>query len=268
MSRIEFRILGPTQLIIDGVQVAVPGRKLQAIFAVLALRAGAEVRRDELIEELNLLRSTENAANTLHAHMARLRRWLHRHVGDATVLESTSAGYQLGVPRSAVDAHRFVTHLEQAMSLAPLVPSVVAAILEEGLGLWRGDALSDVADGPLAAAAADDLHQLRRTAREILLDAWIMLGEDRRVIMNAKRFIGDNPLNERMRVQLMTALHRAGRHAEAVEAYKSAERVLREELGVGPGDGLREAFASTIRNSSKRNSRLYHSEYLTNSAEL
>ncbi|WP_169813661.1 AfsR/SARP family transcriptional regulator [Nocardia pseudobrasiliensis] len=224
-----------------------PGRKLQIIVATLALRAGGEVRRDELIEELDLLRSSGNAANTLHAHVARVRRWLVGHGVDPTVLESTPAGYRLGVSRSAVDAHRFTAGVEHALSLAPSVPSVVAAILEESLGLWRGDVLLDLADGPLAAAAADELRRLRSTARETLLDAWIALGDDRRVIATAKRFIRDDPLNERMRIHLITALRRAGRQAEAVEAYKSAERLFQDELGVGPGDGLREAFVTTVR---------------------
>ncbi|MGK8520165.1 AfsR/SARP family transcriptional regulator [Nocardia asteroides] len=235
------------QPIVDDREVVVPGRKLKAILAVLALRAGSEVRRDELIEELDLLRTTGNAANTLHAHMRRLRRWLRDNAGDATALESTSAGYRLRVAPVAVDAHRFVTQVDHALNLVPSAPSVVAAILEESLDLWRGDALIDVVDGPLAAAAAANLHHLRRTARELLLDAWIKLGNYRRVIQNANLFIGDDPLNERIRVHLMTALRRDGRHAEAVEAYRSAERFLRDELGVGPGDGMRKALAGIVR---------------------
>ncbi|WP_433520522.1 AfsR/SARP family transcriptional regulator [Nocardia pseudovaccinii] len=244
MSRIEFRVLGPIRSVVDDVEATLPGRKLQAILAVLALRAGDEVRRDELIEELDLLASTGNASNTLHAHMTRLRRWLNSQSAGAasTMLESTPSGYRLGVSPSAVDAHRFLTQVEHAVTLGPAAPSSTVTVLEEALDLWHDHDLLGVLDGPLAAAAADELHRARRTARELLLDAWIALGHDHRVIGNAKRFIDDDPLNEQMRLQLITALRRVGRHTEAIEAYKLAEQVLRDELGVRPGSGLRTAF--------------------------
>nr|WP_232542404.1 bacterial transcriptional activator domain-containing protein [Nocardia bovistercoris] len=159
------------------------------------------------------------------------------------MLESTSAGYRLNVPRAAVDAHCFVERVEHALNLSPSAPFVVAAIVEESLGLWRGDALVDVVDGPLAAAAAAELVQARRAAREALLEAWVTLGEYRRVIKNANLFIIDDPLNELTRMHLITALRQEGRHAEAVEAYRSAEQFLLAELGVGPGDGMRKAMS-------------------------
>lgn len=247
MQDIKLRILGPIQPVIDDAEVVLSGRKLRCILALLAIRTGDEVRRDELIEELNLLNSSTNAVNTLHAHMTRLRRWLHGHAGDTSaLLESTPSGYRLLLGRSAIDAHRFVQHVEHATKLFPRAPSIVAAILEEALGLWRGDALLDVTDGPLAAAAADELHQTRSAAREMLLDVWATLGHDHRVIMSARRFIADDPLNERLRAQLIIALRHVGRHAEAAEAYRTSRHVLRTELGVPPSEELSAAYSSML----------------------
>jgi SARP family transcriptional regulator, regulator of embCAB operon len=270
MSKMELKILGSVQPVIDDNEVSLPGRKLRCILAVLALRPGGEVRRDELIEELNLLNSTANAINALHAHMTRLRRWLQGQGGDAIgVLESTPSGYRLCLSPAAIDANIFVQQVEHAMKLGAAAPSVVATILEEALDLWRGDALIDVADGPLTSAAAAELHRIRTTARELLLSSWMLLGHDHRIIVHARRFIVDDPLNEQMRAQLITALRHLGRFTEAVEVYQTTERVLHSELGVGPGAGLRAAFVDTLHRSDSWNpesdkpaeSPLYSSEF-------
>ncbi|MFE3325691.1 BTAD domain-containing putative transcriptional regulator [Streptomyces sp. NPDC059176] len=219
------------------------GLKLRSILAVLALRADREVRRDELIEELDLTRTTGDAINAVHAHVARLRRWLHRHGGKG-VLETVNSGYRLNLDRGAVDAHRFVDLVEQAFELAPSTPSVVATMLEDALSLWRGDALLDALEGPVVAGAADELHQWRAAARETLMGAWLSLDENQKIVLNARRFIAGDPLNESIRARHIVALQRMGRHAEAVEAYRNAEQVLREELDIEPGGELRAASGS------------------------
>lgn len=242
-GRISINILGALQARIDDDELLLPGKKLRCILALLALRAGEEVRRDELIDELDLMRTTCNATNALHAHMTRLRRWFNTHYGHGQVLESVNRGYRLNIDRSAVDAHRFVAQVEQAMALAPSAPLVVVTMLESALDLWRGDVLVDTADGPLASAAADELNQMRTAAREVLLDSWIALGRDQVAILNARRYIASDPFNERMRAQLITALKRQGRHAEAYESYFEAEKIFNDELGIDPGLHLRAALA-------------------------
>ncbi len=215
------------------------GAKLRTILALLALRTNDEVRRDELIEELDLSRTAGDAVNALHAHVARLRRWLQIHDGRSQILQTVNSGYRLNLDRDAVDAHRFVDLVERALNLAPGTPSVVASILEDALALWRGDALLDALGGPLVAGAADELHRWRAAARETLIDAWITLGRNQKVVLNAAKFIADDPLNESMRARHIVALRRMDRYAEAVEAYRNSERVLNEELGVRPGPELR-----------------------------
>lgn len=250
MADVEICILGNLRARFGEVEAVPFAPKLRSILAVLALRVEGEVRRDELIEELGLMNTTCDAINTLHAHVARLRRWLRIQGGPSDLLETVGSGYRLNLDRSTVDAHRFVDLVERALNLAPAAPSVVASILKDALSLWRADALLDTLDGPLAAAAADELHQWRAAAREMLFDAWLSLDHYQKVVVNAGRFIAEDPLNESIRARYIAALRRMGRHAEAVGAYKCAEQVLRDELGVAPGAELRavaEPIGSTWR---------------------
>ncbi|MGV9674158.1 AfsR/SARP family transcriptional regulator [Nocardia sp. NPDC003482] len=245
MALTEIGVLGPLRLAADGVETPLAGAKLRGILVLLALGTDRFARRDELIEELGLCGTTKNATNALHAHVARLRRWLADD-GRGCVLETLPSGYRLHIDPAAVDATRFTAAVDRALALADRggtrgigTPSVVAAMLEEALGLWRGDALADTADGPRLAALADELHRVRAVARETLLDAWLAAGRPREVALAAPAFIADDPLDERFHEQFVDALQRLGRYAEAVEAYQRADRLLRDELGVAPGPGLR-----------------------------
>lgn len=241
---VRINILGPLQILFDNAEATLNGVKLRNVLTILAFRANGEVLRDELIDELNLMETTSDAANALHAHMARLRRWFRKYGGSPDLLETVDSRYRLRVERAAVDAHRFVELAERAMSLAPGSPSVVASMLEDALSLWRGEALVDALDGPLGIAAADELNNWRAAARETLLDAWLSLGSNQQVIVNARKFIAENPLNESMYARYIHALCEMGRYAEAVEAYRNAAKVLHGELGVAPGAELRAAVAA------------------------
>jgi SARP family transcriptional regulator, regulator of embCAB operon len=246
MNTTEIGILGTLRSKIEGNEVVLPGTKLRSIMAILAFRAGDTVASDVLVEELGLDRTSTNAANALQAHVSRLRRWLCTHNSAPNLLETTNSGYRLNLTRSQVDAHLFVDQAEHALALAPAAPSVVATMLEDALKLWRGDALLDVIDGPLVAAIADELKFLRATAREVLLEAWLALGNDHKVIVNARTYVADDPLNERLWESQIVALRRLGRHAQAVDCYNRARKTLRDELGIQPGDRLRAAVGHEI----------------------
>ena len=241
MNTTEIGILGPLRSTIAGSEVVLPGTKLRSILAVLAFRTGDAVAGDVLVEELGLDRTSTNAAKAQQAHMSRLRRWLCTYNCAPDLLETTNSGYRLNLDRSQVDAHLFVDQAEQALALAPAAPSVVARMLEDALKLWRGDALVDVIDGPLVAAIAEELKFLRATAREVLLEAWLELGNYHKVIVNARAYVADDPLNERLWESQIVSLRKLGRHAQAVDCYNRARKVLSDELGVQPGDRLRAA---------------------------
>ncbi|WP_063042292.1 AfsR/SARP family transcriptional regulator [Nocardia pseudovaccinii] len=249
MPEIEIAVLGPLKTMFAGHEVRLAGRKLRCIVAVLATRVGETVHRDELIEELGLVRTTKDAKNTLHAHMARVRRWLAHNSGGADLLETSAAGYRLALPESSIDAHRFADLVDRALPLAGRTPAVVAAVLDEALGLWRGEALVDVAEGPLLVTAADNLGQLRTAARQALLQAWLALEQEGTVIFHARRFLADDPLNEILWEHLIVALQRSGRSAEAMDSYHQAVQVLRRELGIGPGASLRASVEHLRRES-------------------
>lgn len=240
---VRISILGPLRVLLDDAEVTLSGTKLRSMLAILAFRADRGVLRDELIDELNLMETSDDAVNALHAHIARLRRWFEKWDASPDLVETVSSCYRLRVERGDVDAHRFMNLTERAMALAPGSPSVVAGLLEDGLSLWRGDALTDALDGPLGIAAADELKTWRDAARSTLLDAWISLGNFRQVVVSGRRFLAENPLNEPMHARHIHALREMGRYAEAVEAYRKAEEVLRTELGVQPGAELRGALA-------------------------
>ncbi|WP_169988226.1 MULTISPECIES: AfsR/SARP family transcriptional regulator [unclassified Microbispora] len=239
MAIVGIDILGPLRVRFSNCEAAPTGAKLRSLFAILAFRAGHTVMRDELIDELDLMNTTDDAVNALHAHLARLRRWLRHYGRESDLIETVGSDYRLNLDRGTVDAHRFVNLTERALELAPGTPSVVASILKDALCLWRGDAMLDALDGRLGAAAANELDNWRAVARETLIDAWLCLGSNQQVVLNARKFIAENPLNEMMHARHIRALCRMGRYAEAIEAYKNAEKVLSDELGVGPGSELR-----------------------------
>ncbi|MCM6777125.1 winged helix-turn-helix domain-containing protein [Nocardia sp. CDC159] len=238
MATTNISVLGPVQIALDGVEAPLSGRKLRSIVAILAIRPGEWMRRDELIEELQLSGTTD-AVNALHAHIARLRKWFGANNLAPDLLETAASNYRLNIDHACVDAHRFSEQVDHALALGTSARSVVAAMLEDSLKLWRGDALADVSDGPVVAAHADQLHQLRAVAREALLDSWIALENYQKVIVNSKTFIAADPFNERLWEMLLIALKSSGRRAEAVEAFRNLRRILDSELGIQPSDRLR-----------------------------
>lgn len=246
-------ILGPVTPRFDGVDVAPNGIKLRTILGILALRAGSEVRREELIEELGLARTSRDAVNALHAHVVRLRHWLVDHGAGPDLVRTANSGYRLELDRTSVDAHRFVDLVGRGLDVAESgASSVVVAILEDALSLWRGDALCDVLDGQIVASAANNLAQWRSVAWETLLDAWIAMERYQRVIPAAQTLTAESPLNESIRVRHITALRRTGRFAEAVEVFRDATRVLDEELGVTPSPELRAAINGDVDDPAPR----------------
>lgn len=146
---------------VDGSEAELSGAKLRDILAVLVLGAGECIQRDKLVEELHAVSATRDSIDEMHTHIRRLRPWLGAHGIPASVVKTVESGYRLNVDRASVDAHRFCELVQQGLSLAPAMPPLAAAILEEALSLWRADALMYSWQGPSTAAAAEQLHQCR-----------------------------------------------------------------------------------------------------------
>jgi DNA-binding SARP family transcriptional activator len=234
----DFRILGPLEVLDEGREVALGGSKQRALLAVLVLHANETLSTDRLIEELWGEHQPATAAKTVQVHVSRLRKALARG-GDLIV--TREHGYRLELDPDRLDAHRFERLLAQARDeLAADRPRQAVAALEDGLALWRGEPLADLAYEPFAQREVARLADLRVAALELQVDARLALGGHTEVIGQLEALIGEHPFRERLRAQLMLALYRADRQADALQAYQDARRKLVEELGIEPGERLRE----------------------------
>ena len=236
----EFRILGPVQVIDDaGRQVVVGGEKQRALLALLLLHANELVSSGRLIEELWGERAPASAGKTLQVHVSRLRRVLTAGGMDGAALATGPGGYVLQLPRDELDATVFEGLLEQGRALSARGdPSGAAARLREALGLWHGSALADLALEEFAQPEIRRLAELRLVAVIERIDADLALGAGAELVGEIEKLIASNPLQERLRGQLMRALYRAGRQADALEVYRQTSELLRDQLGLEPSPAL------------------------------
>ena len=235
-TRMDFRILGPLEVLDEDQPISLGGSKRRAVLALLLLHANETVGADRLIDELWGEQPPATAAKTLQVHVSRLRKEL---TGD--VLVTRGSGYELVVDPEDLDAHRFEARFGEGRSeLADGRPEHALAALEDALSLWRGPALADLAYEPFAQPEVARLEDLRAAANEQLIEAKLALGRQAEVIAPLETLIEEHPYRERLRAQLMLALYRADRQADALQAYQNARTRLVEELGIEPGERLRE----------------------------
>src|SRR5215217_3080008 len=234
---VEFRILGPLEVHAGGHVVALPGAKPRAVLAVLLLHANRPVRADQLALSLWGEEAPAGAAKTVQVHVSRLRKAL----GDTDLLVTTAGGYELRLDPEQLDAHRFVRRVtEGRTALEEGHPRQAAMILTEALAMWRGRPLGDLAYEPFAQREIDRLDDLRVAAAEQLVEAKLALGRHAEVVGELETMIGEFPYRERLRAQLMLALYRSDRQVDALQAYQDARHRLVEELGIEPGERLRQ----------------------------
>jgi YVTN family beta-propeller protein len=235
---IDYRILGPLEVSADGRVIEVGGPKPRALLVILLLRANQSVPRDVLVHELWGERPPASAQHSLDVYVSRLRKLLDV-AGDGPAVVTRSGGYSLRLADGQLDACRFERLVEQGRAaLAADAPDQAAARLRAALELWRGRALSGLDDEPGPRAEAARLEELRLGAIEDRIDADLALGRHADLVGELEALIAVYPLRERLRGQLMTALYRTGRQAEALEAYRAGRRMLVEELGLEPGPAL------------------------------
>jgi YVTN family beta-propeller protein len=231
---LEFRILGPLELVEDGHPVEIAGRRQRALLANLLLHANEVVSSDRLIDGLWGERPPATAAKVLQNAVSQLRRSL----GDDLIVTRTP-GYVLRVAPESIDAHRFEALLDQGRQrLASGNPEAAVATLDEALALWRGPPLDEFAYEPFAEAELTRLEEWHLRAREERIEAELALGRHSDLVAELERLVAEHPLRERGRGQLMLALYRSGRQAEALRAYEEGRRLLVEELGIEPGADL------------------------------
>jgi YVTN family beta-propeller protein len=233
---VEFGILGPVAVRRDGHDLPLGGPKQRALLATLLLRANEVVSRDRLIEGLWGERPPPTAAHTLDNYVSRLRKTL----GNAR-LSRRAPGYVLHVGRDELDLDRFERLLAEGRAqLAQGEAGEAARTLRAALALWRGPALADVLYEPFAQGEAERLEERRLIALEDRIDADLAVGGGAELVPELEALVREHPQRERLLGQLMLALYRAGRQAEALAVLQSARRRLAEELGLGPGPELGE----------------------------
>jgi DNA-binding SARP family transcriptional activator/tetratricopeptide (TPR) repeat protein len=235
----DFRILGPLEVRDRGGSVQLRGRKPRALLAVLVLHAGEAVTSDALIDALWGERPPRTARAALQNYVALLRRTL-----GPGLVESHAGGYVFEAAPDQIDLGRF-ERLTAEAGAAEAEERV--AKLREALALWRGPALADLAFEPFAAQEGPRLEELRTTALEDLVDAELATGAGPALVTELEELIAEHPFRERLRGQLMLALYRGGRQAEALDAYQETRRALVDELGIEPGTALRELEGAILR---------------------
>jgi predicted ATPase/DNA-binding SARP family transcriptional activator len=232
----EYRILGPLEVVDGGRPVALNARKQRALLLCLLLRANEAVSTDGLVDALWGERAPSSAAKLVQVYVSQLRRSL----GDGAI-ETRPPGYLIRVAPEQLDAARFERLLvEGREAMAVNNATLGASLFRRALALWRGRALEAIDDAPFAAAEARRLEELRLGCLEERMGADLALGRHAEVLAELTALVAEHPLRERLRGQLMLALYRCGRQADALHAYRDAVRALRDELGLDPGPELRD----------------------------
>ena len=235
----DFRILGPLEVLDEGRSVTLGGTKQRTLLALLLVHANETLTTDRLIDELWGERPPANAAKTVQVHVSRLRKALAADAVGGPVV-TRERGYELEVDPERLDSHRFEQLLAKGGSeLGAGRPEGARAVLEQALSLWRGEPLADLAHERFAQGEISRLEDLRVGAFEQLVEAKLALGAHAEVVSQLESLIDEHPYREGLRAQLMFALYRCDRQADALQAYQDARRTLVEELGIEPGERLR-----------------------------
>jgi predicted ATPase/DNA-binding SARP family transcriptional activator len=229
-SYLRFRVLGPLEVMVGAQVVPVRGPRIATILAVLLADAGRAISRDRLIDEVWGDEPPPTAVAALQVHVSSLRKL----VGPC--LRSQATGYALELTPDQLDASRFEGLVREAHEAADADSR--SRLLRSALAMWRGEAFAAVAPTPTVAAAAVRLAELRLIALEDRVEADLALGRHQELTAELQELSLANPHRERLAGQLMLALHRSGRGADALTAFERTSRSLRGELGVGPGADL------------------------------
>lgn len=231
-------ILGPFETRFDGDVVGVPAGKQRALLTLLAVRAPHPVSADSAAEALWPRAAPAEAMRSLQVTVSRLRRSLG---AAGSALETVASGYRLAVQADAIDALRFEQLAADGYrELEDGEPERAARALRAALSLWRGPALADLAFETFAQAEIGRLEEERLAALEARVGADLAVGRSGELAGELQQLVALHPLRERLHGQLMLALYRSGRQADALQAYRDARDVLVEQLGIEPGPELRE----------------------------
>jgi predicted ATPase/DNA-binding SARP family transcriptional activator len=238
---IDFRLLGPLDVVDDGVSLRLGGPRPRALLAVLLAHADRLVSRDRLIDELWGDEPPAMAENAVQAQVAALRRLLPGRI------VTSGAAYRLVALPGEIDAARFEAAVDRARAILEHEPSAAAAQLAEALAAWRGPALEGSADGRIAGAEATRLDTLRRSVQLDRADACLALGDNETVVADLGGLVAGDPTDERLACRLMLAQYRSAGSSAALATFDRAEAAIRVELGATPDAELMELRQAILR---------------------
>ena len=238
----EFRILGPLEVVAEGRPLNIGGGKQRALLGILLLESGRVVPAERLLELVWAGEAPETARNVLQVHIFQLRRVLEPDrdkKNPYSVLVSQAPGYRLQVEPEAIDLLRFQGLVARARDATAAQNDTEAlALLDQGLELWRGPLLADLDEVPLLARERARVEELRLQAREERFDAYLRLYRHAEIMAELEALAQEWQLRERLQGQLMLALYRSGRQAEASDVYQRTRERLADEVGMAPRPDL------------------------------
>jgi DNA-binding SARP family transcriptional activator/tetratricopeptide (TPR) repeat protein len=238
------RLLGPVDVVVDGASRPVRGLRRKAVLAVLALHHGTIVGIDRLVDSVWADDAPSVSVNTLQSHMSYLRGVL----ADKSAILACPPGYVLDLGDDATDVQVAERLIRQGMQSVDVAHR--AQQLEAALTLWRGRPLADVVGLVWLDEQAHRLDRLWLQAKRALVDAHLALGEHTQLVPELHQLAHDHPFDEQIHGQLMLALYRTGRQADALAAFSLLRRRLNDDLGIDPGQALRDLQGSILRQDS------------------
>lgn len=246
---IRINLLGAVEVFDNGRDVTPSAPKIRRVLAMLTLRCKKIVPAELIVEELWGENPPKSAMTTLQTYIYQLRRsvFVPNPVDHPPLLLTKSPGYQLNLPPEDIDVWRFRRQLETARELMTAGQNTAALVLlKDTLSLWRGKALADVQCGPLLEGQAAAMNDAWLSATELRFEAELALGAHANIVGELRELITGHPLNENLHAQLILALSKSNRRAEALTVYQEIRVRLREELGSEPSDVLRQAQAVVL----------------------
>ncbi|HUF58496.1 MAG TPA: extracellular solute-binding protein [Actinomycetota bacterium] len=234
-GHLEFRLLGPLEVTDGGRQVTLGGPRQRLVLAHLLLAANRIVTMEELIERVWDEEPPHAARNTIQSYVSHLRAAL-----GPDRIEGRTPGYVFHAEPDEVDVLRFEQLLRRSRRQLSTEPREAAATIDEALELWRGSPLSDLADAPSLVGEIARLQELRTNAVEDLFAARLAVGEHAEVLPDLERLVAEHPLRERLWNHLVLARYRSGRQADALDAYRRAQELLADQLGIDPSPELQD----------------------------
>lgn len=237
----QVRLLGPVDAVVQGCPRPVDGLRRKAVLACLALRSGEIVSTGRLAEVVWGDAEPQTAVNTLQSHVSYLRKVL----GSKTAIIARPPGYMLNLGDDPTDVHLAERLLRQGRQTAD--PTERAQYLRTALALWRGQPMADLAGVSWLEEQAGQFDMLHAEIERALFEAQLAAGEHASLVPDLERMAAGHPLDEQVHGQLMLALYRNGRQADALAVYRRLRRRLGDELGIDPGQHLRELELAILR---------------------